>query len=266
MGLQGERTRGEKTKNFLMRRGIKQQGNTSTASRKDESWHQFLPKRAGNSLGMIDGCPSSAPASEQLKHRDTALLTLRNGTSQSPLDAWEDLRPCFKSQPFPSPTYLLCLRAWKACQDAGNLSIPHTEQTHVMGRLHKEPRLHQDFWWFFSCLFFYDPRSWGNITFRGKRLFFFFLALYLHILGKKQNIPSSHCANTSWKMVVCFCCATTEVMLKTKYSHCLPHHWLVCFYTFSLNQLNIHAALSDFKLQICLLVDLQTLSSPSTET
>lgn len=119
---------------------------------------------------------------------------------------------------------------------------------------------------FFSCLFFYDPRSWGNITFRGKRLFFFFLALYLHILGKKQNIPSSHCANTSWKMVVCFCCATTEVMLKTKYSHCLPHHWLVCFYTFSLNQLNIHAALSDFKLQICLLVDLQTLSSPSTET
>lgn len=176
MGLQGERTRGEKTKNFLMRRGIKQQGNTSTASCKDESWHQFLPKRAGNSLGMIDGCPSSAPASEQLKHRDTALLTLRNGTSQSPLDAWEDLRPCFKSQPFPSPTYLLCLRAWKACQDAGNLSIPHTEQTHVMGRLHKEPRLHQDFWWFFSCLFFYDPRSWGNITFRGKRLFFFFFS------------------------------------------------------------------------------------------
>lgn len=80
---------------------------------------------------------------------------------------------------------------------------------------------------FHICFFFlYDPRSWGNITSKGKRLFpfFSFLELYLHIFGKKQNIPSSHCANTNWKMVVCFCCATTEVTLKTKHSLCLPRH------------------------------------------
>lgn len=239
MGLQGESMRGEKTKKFLPRRGIKQQENMSTASCKDELWHQFLPERAGKSLGVIDSCPSSAPASKQLKHKNTALPTLLNGTCQSPLDAWEDLRPCFESQPFPSPTYLLCLRAWKGCQDAGNMSVPYTEQTQVMGRLRTEPRQHQDFCWVVVLLshlffFFYDPRSWGNITSKGKRLFpfFSFLELYLHIFGKKQNIPSSHCANTNWKMVVCFCCATTEVTLKTKHSLCLPRHDWCAFTSF----------------------------------
>lgn len=160
MGLQGASARGEKTKNLLLCRDMKQQGSMSTDSCEDESWHQFLPEKPGKSLGVIGSCPSSASAIRAVQTWGNIFGKNRCISPAKFLyDSWEDLsqNTCwdFKSKPFlfqpvssTGPSLSRSMEGMSECQEFRK----SRKQTHIMGRLTTQPRLLQDFWWWWVFL------------------------------------------------------------------------------------------------------------------